>query len=66
MLSYFVVLKTPFFAVTGNHGRFTVQDLPLGRYTVTAWHEALGTLHQDITISGAELQTINFTFNAKP
>jgi len=65
MLGYFVVLKTPFFAVTGNDGRFTLQDLPPGHYTVTAWHEALGTLHQDITISDAEAQTINFTFNAK-
>lgn len=65
MQGYFVILKTPFFAVTGDDGRFTLADLPPGHYTVTAWHEALGTLHQDITISGAEAQTINFTFNAK-
>jgi plastocyanin len=35
MQAYFVVLKTGHFAVTGDDGRFTLPNLPAGRYTVT-------------------------------
>ena len=66
MQGYFVVLRTSHFAVTGDDGRFTLPDLPPGHYTVTAWHETYGTQIQEITVTGAEFQTINFVFNAKP
>jgi plastocyanin len=66
MEGYFVVLRTSHFAVTGEDGRFTLPDLPPGHYTVTAWHETYGTQSQEINITGAESQTINFVFNAKP
>lgn len=66
MQGYFVVLKTSFFAVTGDDGRFTLQGLPPGHYTLTAWHETLGTRTQEITITGPESQTVNFNFAVKP
>ena len=65
MQAYFVVLKTGHFAVTGEDGRFTLPDLPSGRYTVTAWHEAYGTQSQEITIVGNQTLRINFVFRAK-
>jgi plastocyanin len=66
MQGYFAVLKTNHFAVTGEDGSFRLPDLPPGKYTVTAWQETYGTQTQDITISGGETQTLNFTFTAKP
>lgn len=67
MQGYFVVLRTPYFAVTGDDGSFALPELPPGRYTITAWHETLGTLSQEIEIkSSGEPQTLNFTFTAKP
>jgi Carboxypeptidase regulatory-like domain len=66
MQGYFVVLKTSFFAVTGDDGRFTLPELPPGHYTLTAWHETFGTRTQEITITGPESQTVNFNFVAKP
>jgi plastocyanin len=67
MQGYFVVLKTPYFAVTGDDGSFALLDLPPGRYTITAWHETLGTQSREIEInSSGEPQTLNFTFTAKP
>lgn len=66
MQAYFVVLKTGHFAVTGDDGRFTLPNLPAGKYTVTAWHETYGTESQEITIVGNQALTVNFIFRAKP
>lgn len=67
MQGYFVVLKTPFFAVTGDDGRFELPELPPGRYTVTAWHESLGTQSQQIVVGSlGEPPVVNFVFSARP
>jgi plastocyanin len=66
MQAYFVVLKTSHFATTGEDGQFKLPELPAGRYTITAWHEAYGTQRQEITIAGGETQTLNFVFHATP
>jgi hypothetical protein len=67
MQGYFVILRTPYFAVTGDDGSFVLPDLPPGRYTITAWHETLGTQSQEIEINmSGEPKTLNFTFTAKP
>ena len=63
---YFVVLKTSHFAVTGEDGRFVLPDLPPGHYVVTAWHETYGTQSKEITVSGDESLSLDFTFTAKP
>jgi hypothetical protein len=68
MQGYFAVLRTPYFAVTGDDGGFVQPDLPPGRYTITtAWQETLGTQSHEIEINcSGELQTLNLTFAAKP
>jgi len=64
MSGYFAVLNTSFFAITGEDGHFTLPELPPGHYTLTAWHEMLGTQTREITIGpGGEAQTVNFTFS---
>jgi Carboxypeptidase regulatory-like domain len=66
MQAYFVVLRTSHFAVTAEDGEFRLPELPAGKYTVTAWHEAYGTQKQEIAIAGGETQTLNFIFQATP
>jgi hypothetical protein len=62
----FAVLKNSHYAISSNDGGFTLPNLPAGKYTVTAWHEAYGTQTQDVTIAGSEKKSINFVFKAKP
>jgi plastocyanin len=41
MSAYIHVFEHPFFAVTDDKGRFTIKDVPPGRYTLSYWHEPL-------------------------
>jgi hypothetical protein len=40
-------------------------NLPAGKYTVTAWHEDYGTQTQEVTITGNETKSVDFSFKAK-
>jgi plastocyanin len=66
MHGYFAVLKTSHYTLSGEDGSFKLPDLPAGKYTITAWQEDYGTQTQDVTISGSETKTVDFTFKAKP
>lgn len=39
MRAWIVVRDNPYFAVTDEHGQFRIDEIPPGRYRVTAWHE---------------------------
>jgi hypothetical protein len=66
MYGQFAVLKNSHYAISGGDGGFSLPNLPLGKYTVTAWHESYGAQTMDVTITGTETKTVNFVFKAKP
>jgi hypothetical protein len=51
MAAYVFVMSHPFFAVTDAAGRFSIPNLPAGRYTLHAWHETFGSLQQEIEVA---------------
>ena len=50
--------------VTGTDGKFSLETLPAGTYTIEAWHERLGAQQQMVTIGEKETKEIAFTFKA--
>lgn len=64
MRGYIAVFKHPYFMVTGKDGSFDLSHLPPGSYTLTAWHEKLGTVTQKITVRANETKTVDFVFKA--
>jgi hypothetical protein len=39
MSAVIVVVKTPYFAVSGPSGELRIEDVPPGEYTLNVWHE---------------------------
>lgn len=64
MHGWFAVVKGPY-ATTDENGSFTINDVPPGNYTVSAWQEAAGTQTQKVTVAAGAAGTANFTFKAK-
>ena len=50
MRMYLTVLDSPFFAVTGEAGTFTLSGLPPGTYTIAAVHEKFGEKHIQVSV----------------
>jgi hypothetical protein len=64
MSGWFAVVKGPY-ATTDENGSYTIQNVPPGSYTVTAWQETYGTQTQKVTVAGGGAATADFTFKAK-
>ncbi len=63
MQAWIHVVDHPYFAVTGDDGRFELpRKLPAGTYTLAAIHPSLGTQEAEITLSDGESATREFRF----
>jgi plastocyanin len=45
-----LVRENPFFASTGDDGRYRIPDVPAGNYKLRAWHERLPSQVKDVTV----------------
>src|SRR5499426_213197 len=51
MQGHVVVVDNPYYAVTDENGKFSIPDLPPGKYQVKIWHEYLGESTREITVA---------------
>jgi hypothetical protein len=49
--AWVLVFDHPYFAATADAGRFTLDSVPPGRYTLVAWHPRLGRVQQPIEVA---------------
>ena len=64
MFAWVTVIDSPYFAVSDKDGKFTIKNVPPGKYTVEAAHRKLGTQTQDVEVKDGAA-TANFTFEVK-
>jgi plastocyanin len=53
MGGYIVVSPSPYFAETDDSGNYTIENVPDGTYTATAWHEGAKPANKPATVSGS-------------
>jgi len=65
MTAWIVVTDNSFYAVTNQKGDFEIGNVPPGKYKLTAWHESLGSIEKDLTVTD-EGGTVDFDFSHLP
>ncbi len=50
MRAAIVVTENPFSAVVGEDGRFVIEAVPPGSYTLVVWHADLGTVEETVVV----------------
>jgi plastocyanin len=64
MFAWVSVFDHPYFAISGADGKFTIKNVPPGKYTLEAAHRKLGTQTADIEVK-ADGAVQSFTFEPK-
>ncbi len=60
-MSAFIVVKAhPFWAVSAEDGTYRIENVPVGRYKLSVWHEELGMIERDITVTAGKETTMDF------
>jgi hypothetical protein len=55
----------PYFATTGDDGKFTIKDVPPGTYTLVAWQEAAGEKSMPVTVAAGKTVTADIQLAPK-
>lgn len=65
MRAFVHVFEHRFHAVSGADGAFVISDVPPGRYTLKAWHEAAGTQSHEVEVAAGSVVR-ELSFDVKP
>ena len=60
MGAFCVVCPNPFFAKTEKDGKFKIENVPVGTYKITFWHEKLKPKTVEVTVTAGKTETVNF------
>ena len=65
MNAWILVFAHPFFAVTDADGRFRIEGIPPGTYTVAIWNEAATAESRTVVVSAGSEADVGFTLGRK-
>ena len=65
MQNWGYAIDNPYYAVTDQHGTFSIGELPPGTYNVKAWHPILGVQERELTVEPNDTATLDVRFDAK-
>jgi len=63
MLAWVHVADSPYYAVSGEDGMFTMTDIPPGEYTLVVWQEFTGTLEKPVVVKAGETTEMTIELN---
>lgn len=59
------IVWNPYYFVTGADGTFKLDQVPAGKYKVTAWHPYIGEVTTEVTLSGGADVQVDFELTAE-
>jgi len=66
MHAYLYVAEHPYHTVTDAQGRFSMENVPPGVWTLRVWHELLGSVDQAVRIAPGETSNQQIRLQASP
>jgi len=63
MSGHIGVLSHPFHSVSDGMGGFSLNGVPAGSYTVTAWHEVFGSKSMEVTVADGGSVAADFSYS---
>jgi plastocyanin len=66
MSAVVLVLENPFFAVPTRAGRYTIDDVPPGDYTVIGWHERIQPVQRTVHVVAGQTARVDFNIPIPP
>ena len=60
MSGVILVLENPFFATPGPSGRFVIDGLPPGEYSIVGWHERIRPIVQNVHVTAGATSRVDF------
>ncbi len=64
MHAYLLVAEHPYHAVTGADGGFMIDGVPPGTYTLSVWHELLGSVERQVEVQTGKATTAEISLSA--
>src|SRR5262249_32172877 len=61
MNAFILVFSHPFFALTGADGRYGIEGVPPGTYSVVAWNEGAASEPKAVTVPDGGTAELDFT-----
>ncbi len=61
MNAFILVFSHPFFAVTDEEGRYRIENVPPGTYSVVAWNEGVSSEPMPVTVPTGGASELDFT-----
>jgi hypothetical protein len=65
MSAFILVFAHRFFAVTDEQGRYRIDGVPPGTWTVTAWYEGAARLTRRVTVPDGGTATADFAVEGR-
>jgi hypothetical protein len=60
MSAIVLVLENPYFTVPNDAGRYVIEGVPPGEYTVVGWHERIKPVTHTVRVTANETTRLDF------
>jgi len=62
MHGFVFAAKSPYYAIVGTDGSFTIDNIPPGTYTIKSWHGTLGEQSDSVEVTADGNAAVNFSY----